>query len=68
MERLKAKFLPYNEAKIQRRRSKHLSFISLLIESSITNTFFNVLSRLEVSANKMQFYLPKLNSKEEDLP
>ncbi|CAD8095313.1 unnamed protein product [Paramecium primaurelia] len=68
MERLKSKFLPYTQQKIQHRKTKQIPFLSLLLESSAINCLFLTLSRLNIHFNSINVTLPKLNSKEKDLP
>ncbi|CAK93669.1 unnamed protein product (macronuclear) [Paramecium tetraurelia] len=68
MERLKSKFLPYTQQKIQHRKTKQIPFLSLLLESSAINCLFLTLSRLDIHFNAINVTLPKLNSKEKDLP
>ncbi|CAD8106192.1 unnamed protein product [Paramecium sonneborni] len=68
IERLKSKFLPYTHQKILHRKSKQIPFLSLLLESSAINCLFLTLSRLNIHFNQINVTLPKLNSKEKDLP
>ncbi|CAK93873.1 unnamed protein product (macronuclear) [Paramecium tetraurelia] len=68
MERLKSKFLPYSQEKILHRKNKQIPFFTLLLESSAINCLFLTLSRLNIHFNVINVTLPKLNSKEKDLP
>lgn len=68
MERLKSRLLPYTPEKIAHRKQKQIPFLQLLLESTAINCLFLVLSRLDIVFNKIDATLPRLNSKEKDLP